>query len=197
VTAPALLRRVVGDPKVYDAVQRLFGLEHTRRRLRPLLADTAGRLVLDVGAGTGLVQPLLPPTARYVWLDNDVDKLRGARPAGGRLRGILGDATRLGLRDGTVDVALCLAMSHHLADHELEAMLAELARVVRERLVFLDAVVVPSSLRSRLLWSLDRGRHPRTLPALRAAIERRFEIRTLEQYAVYHRYLLCTAAPRR
>jgi SAM-dependent methyltransferase len=172
------------------------GYEHTRRRLRPLLADTAGRVVLDVGAGTGRVVPLLPPSARYIWLDNDVDKLRGARPADGRLRGILGDATRLGLRADSVDVALCLAMSHHLADAELEAMFAELARVVRERLVFLDAVVVPWSPRSRLLWALDRGRYPRTLPVLRAAIERRFEIRTVEQYAVYHRYLLCTAAPR-
>ena len=193
----ALLRRVVGDPRVYDALQRLCGLEHTRRRLRPLLADTAGRVVLDVGAGTGLVVPLLPRSARYVWLDNDPDKLRGIRPAHGHLRGILGDATQLGLRDGSVDVALCLAMSHHLADEQLTAMLAELARVVRDRLVFLDAVVVPGSVRSRLLWAIDRGRHPRTGSMLRGALEREFEILTVHEYAVYHHYLLCTAAPRR
>jgi SAM-dependent methyltransferase len=197
VTALSLFRRVVSDPRIYDAVQRLCGLEHTRQRLRPLLAETARSLVLDVGAGTGLVMPLLPPSARYIWLDNDPDKLRGALSAAERLRGMLGDATRLGLRDRSVDVAICFAMSHHLTDAELEAMLAELARVIRERLVFLDAVVVPRSPRSRLLWALDRGRHPRTLPTLRTAIERHFAIRTLEQYAVYHRYLLCTAAPRR
>ena len=193
----ALIRRVVGDPRLYDGVQRLFGLEQTRRRLRPLLANTAGRLVLDVGAGTGLAVPVLPRSARYVWLDNDADKLRGARAAGGGLRGMLGDATRLGLRDLSVDVALCFAMSHHLDDAELEAMLTELARVVRERLVFLDAVLVPGSTRSRLMWAIDRGQHPRTLSALRAALERRFTISTLEEYTVYHRYLLCTGALRR
>jgi len=197
VTLPSFIRRVVGDPRLYDRVQRLFGLELTRRRLRPLLADTGGRLVLDVGAGTGLAVPVLPMSARYVWLDNDPDKLRGARDTHRAPRGILGDATRLGLRDLSIDVVLCFAMSHHLGDAQLEAMLAELARVVRERLVFLDAVVVPGSPRSRLMWAIDRGQHPRTLPALRAALERRFTIDTIEQYTVYHRYLLCTASPRR
>jgi SAM-dependent methyltransferase len=192
-----LLGRVTGDPRVYNALQRLFGLEHTRRRLRPLLAEAAGRLVLDVGAGTGLVVPLLPPSARYVWLDNDPAKLHGVRSTQRSLRGVLGDATRLGFRDRSVDLALCLAMSHHLADGELAAMLSELARVVRGHLVFLDAVVVPGSIRSRVLWALDRGRHPRTLPALRAALERCFDIGTCEEYAVYHRYILCIATPRR
>jgi len=193
----ALFRRVVGDPRLYDGVQRLFGLEHTRRRLRPLLADTAGRLVLDVGAGTGLAVAVLPRSARYVWLDNDSDKLRGARAARTGLRGMLGDATQLGLRDLSVAVALCLAMSHQLDDDGLEAMLVELARVVRERLVFLDAVVVPGSPRSRLMWAIDRGQHPRTLLALRAALERRFRISTMQEYRVHHRYLLCTGSPRR
>jgi len=81
------LRRLSSDvssaiPRIYDAVQRFCGLGHTRRRLRPLLADTAGRVVLDVGADTDLVVPLLPPSSRYLWLDNDLDKLRGARTAG-------------------------------------------------------------------------------------------------------------------
>lgn len=190
-----VLGRVVGSPLLYNALQRLCGARHTLRRLRPLLADTAGQRVLDVGAGTGIALSLLPEQTRYIWLDTDTAKLRGVRTPGARARAIVGDATRLPLRDRCVDVALCLAMSHHLSDARLEAMLGELARVVDRRLIFLDALVVGNSIRSRLLWAIDRGRHPRTLDTLRAAIERRFEIVTLEEYAVHHRYVLCTAVP--
>ncbi len=152
--------------------------------------------MLDVGAGTGIALSLLPEHTRYIWLDTDTAKLRGVRTPGAHARAIIGDATRLPLRDRCVDVALCLAVSHHLTDARLEAMLGELARVVHRRLIFLDALVVGASIRSRLLWAIDRGRHPRTLDTLRAAIERRFEIVTLEEYAVHHRYVLCTAVPR-
>jgi ubiquinone/menaquinone biosynthesis C-methylase UbiE len=188
-------RRLLGSPALYRILQTLCGTEHTLRRLRPLLADTAGQRVLDVGAGTGIAMSLLPEPRRYIWLDEDPAKLPRAHTSATVVRAILADATRLPLRERSIDVALCLAMSHHLSDTQLEAMLAELARVVRHRLVFLDALVVASSLRSRLLWAIDRGRHPRTSGVLREAIERRFRILSLEEYAVQHRYMLCTATP--
>jgi SAM-dependent methyltransferase len=189
-----LVGRLVASPTLYNLLQRLCGTEHTLRRLRPLLADTAGRRVLDVGGGTGVALSVLPEPRRYLWLDTDPAKLRGLPSAVSGVRAVLGDATRLPLRPRSVDIALCLAMSHHLSDAQLEAMLGELARVVCQRLVFLDAVVA-RSVRSHLLWAIDRGRHPRSAAALRAALERRFRILSLEEYAVHHRYLLCTAAP--
>jgi len=187
--------RIIGSPAIYKVLQRAFGTQQTLDRLRPLVADTAGQRILDVGAGTAIARSLLPEPEGYIWLDVDPVKLRGVHSATG-LRAILADATRLPLQTGSIDVALCLAMSHHLSDPQLEAVLTELARVVRHRLVFLDAVVVAHRLRSRLLWAIDRGRHPRTPAALLAAIERRFRILSLEEYAVQHRYLLCTATPR-
>ncbi len=148
-------RPLLGSPALYKVLQRVCGTEHTLRRLRPLLADTAGQRVLDVGAGTGIAMSLLPEPQRYIWLDEDAAKLPRAHGSATIVRAILGDATRLPLRERSIDVALCLAMSHHLSDPQLEAMLGELARVVRHRLV-------ANSVRSRLLWAIDRGRHPRT-----------------------------------
>jgi SAM-dependent methyltransferase len=191
-----LVGRVVGSPLVYNVIAWVFGTKHTQRRLRPLFAETAGQRVLDVGAGTGVIASLLPPGARYFWLDTDPAKLGGVRTRAALARAMLADATRLPVRDDCIDVAVCVGMSHHVPDRPLDAMLAELARVVRGRLIFLDALVVKRSIRNRILWALDRGRNPRTLDALRAAIERHFEIVALEEYSVHHPYMLCTAVPR-
>ena len=187
--------RILGSPALTAVLQRLCGTRQTLDRLRPLVADTAGQRVLDVGAGTGIARVLLPDRQGYIWLDEDAAKLRGVDPSD-RVRAILADATRLPLRERSVDVALCLAVSHHLSDVQLDTVLSELARVVRRRLVFLDAVVVAGSLRSRLLWAIDRGRYPRTPAVLQRAIERRFRIVSLDEYAVHHRYMLCAATPR-
>jgi SAM-dependent methyltransferase len=187
----------VARPVVYDAIQAVAGLRHTRRRLAPFVAHLEGDL-LDVGGGTGLILPLLPATARYLWLDNDPLKLRGFRlRAGPGARGILGDATRLCLRDASVDLAVCIAVSHHLAPGDLERAVAELARVVRRRLVFLDALDRPSSWVSRVLWRLDRGSFPRSAEALRGVLEQWFEVEHVERYTVYHEYMLWAGRPRR
>lgn len=194
----ACLEAVSSRPRVYDMIQRLAGLRVTQKRLAPFVTQLDGCSVLDVGAGTGLIVSLLPPTARYIWLDNDPVKLSGFRQrAGDRARCVLADATRLCLRDGGVDVAVCIAVSHHLASGELEQVIGELARVTRRRLVFLDALDRPSSLMSRLLWGLDRGSFPRSPETLCEILARRFEMEHAERYTVYHEYMLWVGRPRR
>ncbi len=193
----ACLEAISSQPRIYDIIQALGGLRHTRRRLAPYVAHLEDCTVLDVGAGTGLIVPLLPSTSRYVWLDKDPVKLKGFRlRAGNRARCVLGDATCLGLKNGSVDLAVCIAVSHHLAPDEFELAVDELARVVRRRLVFLDALDRPSSRISRLLWQLDRGSFPRSPAALRAILERRFEPEHVERYTVYHEYMLWVGRPR-
>jgi SAM-dependent methyltransferase len=193
--APGFLGRVFGSvaskPIVYDAVQRAAGARSIYRRIRPILRGAAGALVLDVGGGTGNLEAALPASARYLWLDSDPKKLRGFQ-AKSRAPAVLGDATSIPLRSGSVDWAACLGVSHHLGDEELGRMIDELRRVVRNRLFFLDAVLT-ATWTDKLLWRYDRGGHPRTADALRTAIGRRFRIVTDEEFHVLHGYLLVTA----
>jgi uncharacterized protein YbaR (Trm112 family) len=186
------VRAIVGIPFIYDVVQRLAGAERVSRRIRPLLAQTEGALVLDAGAGTGNYEALLPRSARYLWLDSDSNRLAGFR-AKSSAPAILGDATRMPLRDGSVDWALAIGMSHHLSNGELSRMLDELRRVVAHRLFFLEPVATSSS-RSRLLWRYDLGRHPRSADVLRNQLAMRFQILSDEEFTVLHRYLLVTGS---
>jgi SAM-dependent methyltransferase len=192
---PGLLARaitaLVAIPVVYDLLQSLAGKEATYRRLAASLEGTAGSLVLDAGAGTGNLEELLPSSASYLWLDPDPQKLAGFRRKSDATA-ILGDATRIPLKDDSVDWAICIGVSHHLDDRELSTMLSELRRVSREKICFLDAVVT-ERLMSRLLWRYDRGRHPRTATSLKRELEAHFALESSEEFTVRHRYLLALA----
>jgi SAM-dependent methyltransferase len=185
------LGALVARPFFYDLVQRMAGANVIQQRIRPLLEQTEGGLVLDVGAGTGNLETVLPGSARYVWLDLDRQKLGGfqhksSAPA------VLGDATDLPLKDDSVDWALSFGVSHHLNDEQLRRMLDEVRRVTRKGLFFLDGVLTPA-IRSRLLWYYDRGRYPRASDALLEELARPFSIASAQEFTVAHRYLLVTA----
>jgi SAM-dependent methyltransferase len=194
--APGLVGRalaaVAAVPVFYDLAQRLLGASETSRRLRRTLAGASGT-VLDVGGGTGAVESALPPSARYLWLDPDARKLRRFR-AKSQAPAVLGDATNLPLRDASVDWAVSVAVSHHLDDEALARTLDELRRVVRGRVVFMDAVVTPRRA-SRILWRYDRGRHPRPADVLERELGARFRLDSVEQFTTLHRYLLVTGSP--
>jgi ubiquinone/menaquinone biosynthesis C-methylase UbiE len=191
-----LLHYAAAKPWVYDQIQTVFGLKQTQQRLAPYLAETYGKILLDVGAGTGLYRSLVPETARYIWLDIDSEQLEGFQRRQTPYAALVGDGTRLCLRDHSVDYVLCIALSHHLSDEQLPRLVSELARVSREKMIFLDALDYPDSLVSRLLWKYDRGGFPRSAAALLFAIEAKFEIEQIEQYKVYHHHLLCIARPK-
>jgi len=183
-------RAILGHPsQVWTS-----GLERRLGLMRQYIT-LEGKRVLDVGAGTGLYRPMLPPTAQYCWWDLDPGKLARYRERRGAHWAVLGDATRLSFQDRTMDAALCVTMAHHLSDVELEAMLADVARVVWERLIFVDAVTATGSLASALLWRWDNGKFPRSAEALQAAIGRHFAIEISETFRVYHHYWLCVARP--
>ena len=182
--------------RVYDCIQRCCGLARTQARLAPHVAETARGCVLDVGAGTGLYRTLVSPGARYCWLDVDRAQLARFRRRHPEEHAVLGDATCLPIATRSIDLGLCVAVSHHLSGPQLSSLFRELARVVCGRLVFLDAVRSDSSWISRLLWRADRGAFPRRAECLLAAIEEQFIVDHVEQYALYHRYVLCVARPR-
>jgi len=130
-------------PEIFNAVEqaRLAGA------VREVLAaaghrDDAPARVLDVGAGTGnLTAHFLSAGARVLAADVSGECLRVVRrkfSSTGRLETQLIDGRSLApMADGTVDVAACYSVLHHVPDYV--ALVVEMARVVRAGgLVYLD-----------------------------------------------------------
>lgn len=184
---------LVSRPWFYELVQNVAGRRVVVEKLKTVLPPSAGR-VFDVGsAGGGLSVSLgLQPIS----LDIDPRSVLSAREKHPGAVALVGDATELPFPAHCFDLSLCVDVSHHLPDAAWPRMLAELRRVTRGTLVFLDAVRVDSRPLSRLLWRYDRGRHPRNREEILEAIGREFLIRNVVDFSVYHRYLLCVATPR-
>ena len=183
--------------RAYDWIQRAAGRDVNIAHLRAELRILPGQTVVDVGAGTGTLAGLVPSQARYIGVDTDADMLRQLRHKHPGRFSVQSDAGRLGLADRSADWTLCVAVTHHLTGDALPRAIAELARITRGSLVFLDALQARAWGRGALLWSLDRGAYPRTEGDLLAALEASFTIRRIKRYAVHHRYLLCVGEPRK
>lgn len=191
-----ILHCAVSNPRIYDWVQALAGVQRVHDKLMPLLANTDHQVVLDVGGGTGGVIPLLPSNACYICLDIDPGKLVGLRCRHSRAHAILGSVTILPLADRSADIVVCKFVAHHLPPQALALALQECARVCRDRLVFLDAIRVPGRFLSSVLWRYDQGRFPYTAEELQQALAPQFELEQVKRFAVYHQYLLCSARPK-
>lgn len=100
--------------------QWLLGRRHLPQSLRE-----ANGIVLDIGAGDRWVEAAVPPGSRYVSLDYPAtgQDLYGATPH------VFADATRLPVKDGSIDLVICLEVIEHVRDPE--ALLSEVARVLR------------------------------------------------------------------
>jgi ubiquinone/menaquinone biosynthesis C-methylase UbiE len=183
----------VGHPFVYDLVQALAGQSLIARRLRRALSELPHERVFDVGSATASFSRRLG--IEPVSLDLDVGALAAARRRRRVTRTVGGDASQIPFPARAFDVALCVAMSHHLDDDTLHATVAEIARVTAGHLLFLDALKDDSRTLSRWMWRYDRGSHPRTRDELLAAIAEGFSVRRIEEFSLYHRYILCVATP--
>ena len=194
-----ILHRIVQNPQVYDWVQLLAGAEEVRRRIAAQIprlgcVDSA----LDVGGGTGLYHSLWPAADRCICLDISMAKLCGYRTRHPRGTALCADATQLPLGSGTIDAVMCTNVSHHLTDRSCELLIEESARVLKETgaLLFIEAVWEPKRFIGRLLWKFDRGSHPRTAARLRSILQKKFKIIHVEQFSIYHTYLLCAGIKR-
>lgn len=116
-------------------------------REEKLGAEKSGLLVLDVGAGSGdvparLAEGLKKRTGgrevKAVAVDRDGTALRLARRAEPGLVLVRGDALRLPLKEGSVDLATAVKFAHHFEGEGLGRLIAELARVARRRVIVLD-----------------------------------------------------------
>ena len=117
---------------VYDHIGHGYGV--TRRPDRRIAAQVAAALagttsVVNVGAGTGSYEPAetvvaVEPSAIMI-----AQRPAGAAPC------VRATAEALPLSDGSVDAALAVLTVHHWSD--VEAGIAELRRVARQRVVIL------------------------------------------------------------
>ncbi len=195
-----LLHRFAEKPRIYDLIQFFFGGRIVYRRLQKLIQKfPLGNFVVDIGGGTGLFyRKIIEPVEgqrhqNYICLDMDVVKLEGFRQVLSDKQGILGDASRLPFKDCSIDQTILMAVTHHIPDALVNAVIQESLRVLKEdgHLIFLDAVNVPNRLLSRIMWSLDRGHFAHTERDLLTALNKYGQVLVCEQYSIVHRYLLC------
>ena len=194
-----LLQRVaaalVSRPLVYDLVQTLAGQARVAERLRGALARVPPpRRVVDVGSAAGGFAQRLG--IRPVCVDLDPRPLAALRRRTGTAPAVAADASRLPFRDAAFDLALCVAVLHHLDDATAPRVIAELERVSAGRVLFLEPLRNDRRRVSRWLWRYDRGRHPRTRDELLALLEPAFRVEEAVEFSVYHEYLLCRTGPR-
>ncbi len=179
-----LLHRLAANPWVYDRIQILVGQERIVEVLSQGIAPLSPNVVVDIGGGTGTTRKVFPAGCRYVCLDLEMQKLAGFR--------FLGDATSMPIIDCCADMVICKSVTHHLTDLMLERALDESQRVLRSggHMILLDAVLNQRRLAGRVLWSLDRGSHPRSEHELQQKLKDRFKVIHWETFAIYHEYIL-------
>jgi SAM-dependent methyltransferase len=187
--------RLIDSPRVYDLIQAAAGARQVRNRVRAHVRGFSGMRVLDVGAGTGAYVAAVPDPGEYVAVDLDRDKLARLRKKWPNVTTLVGDATRLDFPRGSFDHALCIFLAHHLDEAELIRLSAGLRAVLTSSLVLIDPLRAERRLRSRILWSIDRGSYPRSAEELLSVLEKDFVIEHEERFHVHHSYLLCVAKP--
>lgn len=129
------------------------------------VADRPIQRVLDVGGGTGRIARTLTQDATVV--DASAPMLAQARDTG--LPVVRGDAGALPFPDESVDAIVIADALHHFPD--VDAALAESARVLRPDGVFVVREFDPETVRGRLLVAGEHlvGFHSEFVPPSRLA----------------------------
>lgn len=159
-------RALLDDPRVFRAVR--YPLVGSQKRTRELVRRELGAgpddSVLDVCCGTGDFADLVPGPYLGIDLNERFVGLARERYSGSpNKRFEVMDATRMRLETGSYDRAMIVNAMHHFDDDLNRGILAELTRVVRDRIVILDAIPDPDGWLKRLVISSDRGDHVRPL----------------------------------
>ncbi len=145
----------------------LGGVHAVRAEFASLLgADAATELtLLDVGTGTGDIPQRLARFAvrhgmRLQVLGLDARRELVAATRAWPVQGVCGDALALPFADASIDVVCCSQILHHFVDDEAVALLAEMDRVARRRVIVAD--LRRSRVAAAALWlvSFVLGFHP-------------------------------------
>jgi ubiquinone/menaquinone biosynthesis C-methylase UbiE len=192
-----MIHRLLANSTLYELVQTLTGSRISEAKMRAALgALPSGTRILDAGGGTGILARIFDRGHLYICMDIELARVRFAEDRGAEA--LVGDAARMPVGTGAIDLVVLRAVSHHLADKDFALMIDESCRVLKPggRLLFLDAIWAKSWLPGRLLWRIDQGSHPRTVDQMIKVLEAHFELESPVTYAVLHRYFLALARPK-
>jgi len=195
----SFLHKIVAIPAVYDLSQWLVGGTALTKLFAAELSELppSGK-VLDIGGGTGLYRKLFGRGWEYGCLDPDPEKLKGFRSKFPTDMAIEGSACEIPCSEKTFDMCLMIFVAHHLTDDDLQKALREVGRVLVPGglLMLCDPLWVPGNFPGRLLWSVDRGSHPRTQESLGASVEKYLEVIKTRSWRIHHEYGLIWAKKR-
>lgn len=194
------LRGVLDSPRLFQAFR--FALVGSQRETRRILGEeipaAPGHRVLDVCCGIGEFAGVV--TSGYIGVDLNARFVAHARrrfPDRRVWHFQAGDATRLPLPDEAVEASMCVNSLHHFPDDAAVALLGEMRRVTRGRVIVVDADGTPRGLLRRTLLALDRGAHMRTPAALTALVGRVLEVEATRRWDVGpYTEVLLRCAPR-
>jgi SAM-dependent methyltransferase len=176
-----LIEKIFARPALFFHLRRPIYLG-SLARLRAALALHPGESLLDVGCGTGMCAPLARGT--YVGIDATMAYLRFAST---RWRSptrsfVAMDAFDCGFAAQTFDKAILVNMVHHLDDAATDALFAQLRRIVRGRVVVMDAAPEIANPVERFVLRYDRGDHIRDGDRLRPLLTRHFDLEHEERF---------------
>jgi SAM-dependent methyltransferase len=170
--------RVLGHPRVYLAVQRIFGSDRLRRLCVDCLEPREGERILDVGCGVGYVLDYMPRVAYYGFDTNSRYIEYARRRFAGRGSFYCEDlAPRHLTALPPIDGALLLGLLHHVPDDVAETIVDLVCRALAPngRMVTLDPCFEKhGSAVARYVASSDRGAYVRHQPGYLALVSRRF-----------------------
>jgi ubiquinone/menaquinone biosynthesis C-methylase UbiE len=165
----ALIREKNWDHHVApaEAIARTTGFRSLRDRIVAEAVPGSGDVVLDIGAGTGLLTLELAPRVAEVWAidisSQMVEYLRTKALSAGldNVHASVASAVSLPFVDGGADLVVSNYCFHHLKPREKEQALAEAMRVLRPggRLVFGDMMfgLAPATARDRRVLASKVG----------------------------------------
>lgn len=156
------MERVLGDPRMYLALQRLLGSDRLRKLCIEKLDAAKGERVLDLGCGPAYVIDYMP-AVDYVGFDTSARYIEYAkRHYAGKGTFYCEMFSRQHVeRLGFFDAVLALGLMHHINPDQGLEFLRLVARVLRPggRVILLDPCLVPEqSWVARFLAQNDRGR---------------------------------------
>jgi len=157
-----LYRKILGHPFVYDQVRPRVVGGIDMRPLYDLLSGEAGRVVLDVGCGTGDALRYLDGYEQYLGIDTDEVAIQHARERWKDKPNVRFECRLLRAED-VVDLeptgVVLSGVLHHLTNAEGEGVLRlangspRLVRVATSDIVFL-----PGQFFNNVMAMMDRGR---------------------------------------